>query len=359
VGGPDVFGAVTGALRLPDGTIVVADGDAGELRYFDASGRFRLEAGGIGEGPDRFEPGGEFRRSPYELRQCGDGRIYAIDPFRRRVSVWNALGGFQRAFEFLDPEESRERGRVPPGSVESALYPYGWACTADGGFVAGSWSWQQEVDSGRTGPSLYEARASVWVLDSVARPALDLGEHRLAERVALSTPERSWTDAPHPLGRSVAFAGDGESTFVAAEEGLGIHVHDGSGALVRILRAPAEDLSITGEILEGARAIGPGWSRSRIFLTADSLGIPPPAALPGLTRILLDPAGNLWVRRFQMPWEASERWGVFARDGGFLGHLVMPDGFAVHEVGAEGILGVHTDGNGVQRVRLYGITRST
>jgi len=357
---PDVFADVTGALRLPDGQIVVADGAAGEIRFFDASGRFVRAAGGIGDGPDRFEPGGEFRRSPHELRQCGDGRIYAIEPHRRRVSVWNERGAFQRTFDFLDPEVPRGSGPAVPQAPEPVdRYPYGWACTADGGFVVGSWSWSEEEDPRRIGPSLYEARASVWRLDSIGQPAVDLGEHLLAERVALSTPEKSWTDAPHPLGRSVVFAGDGERTYVSTGEGLSIRVYGQTGTPVRVLRAPAGDVAITEAILEKARGTGPGWSRREIFLKADSLGIPLPAALPGATHILLDPARNVWVRRFQLPWEARERWGVFAADGLFLGHLQMPAGLAVQEVAEDRVLGVHTDALGVERVHLYGLNRTS
>jgi hypothetical protein len=49
------FGRVAGALRLDDGRIVVADGQANELRWFDAAGRHLKTAGRKGGGPGEFD----------------------------------------------------------------------------------------------------------------------------------------------------------------------------------------------------------------------------------------------------------------------------------------------------------------
>src|SRR5690606_5565248 len=48
------FGRVAGALWLGDGTIVVGDAAAKEVRYFDSDGSYRLTVGREGQGPGEF-----------------------------------------------------------------------------------------------------------------------------------------------------------------------------------------------------------------------------------------------------------------------------------------------------------------
>ena len=49
-----IFGNVTGAVRLADGSIVVADEQSANLRRYDASGRHLWTSGRSGEGPGEY-----------------------------------------------------------------------------------------------------------------------------------------------------------------------------------------------------------------------------------------------------------------------------------------------------------------
>lgn len=51
---PHTFGSVEGIVQRSDGVIVVADGQAQELRAFDPDGAHLWTAGGPGEGPGEF-----------------------------------------------------------------------------------------------------------------------------------------------------------------------------------------------------------------------------------------------------------------------------------------------------------------
>ena len=50
-------------------------------------------------------------------------------------------------------------------------------------------------------------------------------------------------------------------------------------------------------------------------------------------------------------------WWVFEPDGRWLGTVRMPEGLDLSQVGEDFILGTHRDDLGVERVRLYGLTR--
>src|SRR5687767_10774943 len=50
-----MFSGITGAVRLSDGRIVVADSGASNLRVYDARGRHVSTLGGPGSGPGEFQ----------------------------------------------------------------------------------------------------------------------------------------------------------------------------------------------------------------------------------------------------------------------------------------------------------------
>ncbi|MGH7581841.1 MAG: 6-bladed beta-propeller [Gemmatimonadales bacterium] len=80
---------VTGALRLPDGRVVVANGKPRELRVYAASGRFVRRIGRLGDGP------GEFRGRTDFLPAGGDS-IMIYDQISTRVELFNGAGALLR-----------------------------------------------------------------------------------------------------------------------------------------------------------------------------------------------------------------------------------------------------------------------
>ncbi|MGD2135914.1 MAG: 6-bladed beta-propeller, partial [Gemmatimonadales bacterium] len=89
---------VSDVLRLPDGRVVVANGGSGELRFFDADGRYLMSAGRKGSGPGEFESLG-----PIVL--VGDS-IAAYDWRLRRISVFDTSGAFGRSYDLRFPSGS-------------------------------------------------------------------------------------------------------------------------------------------------------------------------------------------------------------------------------------------------------------
>ncbi|HEX2168146.1 MAG TPA: hypothetical protein VHG09_13010, partial [Longimicrobiales bacterium] len=92
---------VTGAYRLSDGRVVVADGGSSELKVFDDEGALTGTIGGPGEGP------GEFRRLSYVGLLPGDS-VVVWDMGQARLTVFGPDGVRARDFHIgATPESPR------------------------------------------------------------------------------------------------------------------------------------------------------------------------------------------------------------------------------------------------------------
>lgn len=331
---PYLFGDVVGAARLEDGGIVVGDGQGLVLRYFDSAGVFVREVGGRGAGPEEFG-------SLQKLRRCGKNRILASDFSARRVRVWSDSGTGLGVLRLLEPTPAAER------QVRR------WECSPTGEFVVAGWF------SGSFGTyprsQIVRRATPLWTLDTAGQPVAALEDSATTEWGYLkSASGRGGSGFPHPWGRDIAIATAGGRVFLSGQEGLAVDVYDAdTGARRASFRAPADDVPVTPEILARYREDGPATMPEPLRARFFDAEMEHPTVLPGLAAILLDPDGHIWAQRFHLPWEPAQRWAVFAPDGAFLGHVAMPPGLEVREIGRDYVLGVHRDELDVERVRLH------
>lgn len=334
-----LFGSVEGAVRLDDGTIVVADGQAMEIRFFGPSGRFVRSVGRSGEGP------GEFSRIG-DLRKCGGDRIYADDWLAVRTTIFEPDGTLHRMVQVFEP--GRELGRRP----------YLQRCSATGAFVAAGWGEHPDFQRMPTS-AFYRQEAPVWVLDSIGQQVASLGQHLVSERIFLRGSSGGGTSGPHPFGRQASVAIGEDRAYLGTGEAMEVREFTLDGTRQRILRGPAEDLTMSDEVLALYLDQDSAGSHTYLLRGIQEAGVELPRQLPAFSDMLLDPAGHLWVRRFQYPWVEVERWGVFSPAGSFLGHVEMPAGLKVREIGEDYVLGVALDELEVERVALYPLERGT
>ncbi len=90
---------VAGAMRLDDGSIVVANDGTAELRFFGEDGTFLGTVGARGSGP------GEFQTLSGLLRY-GPDSIAVFDSELRRLTVYDLTGNFGRSATLLPAEGS-------------------------------------------------------------------------------------------------------------------------------------------------------------------------------------------------------------------------------------------------------------
>lgn len=112
--------SVVGALRLTDGTIVIADGTR-QLKYYDAQGRHLRSVGGNGAGP------GEFERLGGILRGRADS-VVVWDRVADRLTVFSPVGDLASSSPIPALRtllEQRQRGLSNDYVVGADVYPLG------------------------------------------------------------------------------------------------------------------------------------------------------------------------------------------------------------------------------------------
>jgi hypothetical protein len=330
-GAPEyLFSRVAGATRLPDGTIVVGDGQSNQLRYFDPEGRFLSAVGGSGQGPGEFE----FMRA---LRKCDAENIYAFD-LSWQTKIFGPGGALKREFRLTDPEAART--------------PYALSCSRSGEFLITGWG----ARTGRPPLGFHDAASPVWLLDPDGAMLARIGEFVSSERIGDPTGSR-----PHPFGRAAVVALDEERLFVGPSMTFEVLSYDRSGQLTEVLRGPPPDLEIRPEHLDRyledlVASLGED-ARDRVRREVQSMPLPP--AFPAYDQMQIDPDGNLWVRRFSRPGDEEGAWWVFDPEGFLLGEVVDVAGLTVVEVGRDYVLGIHEDPLGVERIQLHGLEKGS
>ena len=326
--GPTSFGAIVGVLRLATGAIVVGDGMARELRFFDPTGGHLASVGGNGEGP------GEFRTMRPPLACAGD-TIWVWDPALGRVSLYSAEGTFLR------------QETLPRTDYDTEWAPWSFACNDGGGFAVVSRSALQMVPR-QEGPMSVDVRVEI----TSPRGDVVLGPFPGEEAYAIDG-----MIAPRPLGRATRVALGADRVYVGVADRFSIDVYDFDGQLLLTVGDGAAPLELTGrrqqafidDVVSGSR--DPESSR-RFYQRIDF-----PDRLPAFDRLIVDDQGDLWVRSFPEPGMPRARWHVFDPTGVERAQLQVPVQFEMSAVDDTSLLGIWTDAAGIQSIRAYALTR--
>jgi hypothetical protein len=168
---------------------------------------------------------------------------------------------------------------------------------------------------------------------------------------------------PRPYGLATTAVAAGERLYVGTGERYEIAVHDTAGRLVRVFGIPLVPDSLTPAAVDSFRVrarrrAAAADSSSPEWLLAQAMERAPfPSHVPAYERFLVDPDGAVWVLDAAPVTREAVTWRIFAPDGGYLGIVPMPARLVVHEIGRDYVLGVWTDDEGGQSVRLHRIER--
>jgi hypothetical protein len=333
-GDPDQqFSRVSHALRLSDGTLLVADGQANEIRAFDAQGRFLRRMGRSGGGP------GEFRGLETLHLLPGD-TVAAYDYQGPRVSFFAPSGTFVRSVT-LQPLD----GKIPPR-------PLGFL--ADGRMVV------TQLYNPEFEPSTRVSRdtVSLAVYSAAGAQAASLGRVPGSESVTITGGSGANTmmmrETP-PFGLATAFAVRGTGLLVGDPARYELVERRADGTVARLIRRAGEREAVTqadrDAVMERRRE---GLTDPRFRQLQEQLikNITFPEHKPYFTALGVDPAGNAWVRRNDDP-DAETLWDVFDAEGRLLGTVTTPAGLRVTQIGQDFIVGTWSDELEVPHVRVY------
>lgn len=325
---------VEGALRLSNGTIVVADAGSSEIRFFDAAGRFLRASGRPGGGP------GEYRQIASLGRGPGDS-LWVYDFGARRMSVLTSQGTFVRS--------------VSMGGELSAVVAVGRL--PDGAFVIREvWS----AHAGGRAPALGLTRSPAAIAKLTADgAALDTIGLFPGREVFISTEDGRGVMSAPPFARTASVALRNDQIIVGDQERFELRAYSPSGTLLSIAHAPTVDLELSPErvaaYIDDVVAAQPETERA---MTRRHLeGLTPPPTMPAYGDVLADADDNLWVAEYTPSEEPARRWAVLDPRGAPIGTVTVPARFHVYDIGTDWILGVQRDDFDAEHVWLCRIDK--
>jgi hypothetical protein len=325
---------VVGAVRMPSGLVVVADGGTQEIRVFTAEGTLVRRVGGRGEGPGEFSGLSGMGRGP-------SGALWAYDFTLRRIS-------------WLYPSDESLRSATL-GPEPPVLSPVG--ALPDGSFVLKQlWGAQGVASATHTGlrrdPVAYvRFDPSGALLDTLALvPGREVVISLEGDRGVMSTP---------PFGRtSLGGILDGR-VLIGSQTRFELEEWTPDGTLKRVLRLPDIDLRVTEEDIqryaEHRRSTASPGEEARVERELADVEVP--ELRPAYGELLVDGAGNLWIGRWEADGSPARAWTVLDATGTWLVSVGTPSDLQVRDIGEDWVVGVARDELDVERVVLYGLEK--
>lgn len=324
---------VAGVTKLPDGTIVLADNGAYNLKFFHPDGRFLRAAGREGAGPGEYS-------TPRLLGTCGQNRVFVYDGALARITVLERDGSLVDTWRIGMTNSDRQ----PPMQVVCGV-----------GRTAVLLGWPTDIMGRVTRPVAHRSEIKL-NLRPMSRDALttELGRIMGPDRQRWPT-----SDGPRPLGKQTYVAIGNDRLYVGTGDSLGIEVRSFSGAVTSLVRLPYNRIPIDDDYVADFvdRVIELNPNRSPASLRRRYAEIEFPKFFPTHGDVILDTRGNLWVERYRLPGETASRWTVFDHDGKAIGAIDLPDQFRLMWTDLSQVLGTFEDSTGELHILAYGIRR--
>lgn len=330
------FSGVAEVGVADDGTIVVSDRVAREVRIFDPDGVWVRTLGGPGEGP------GEFATAPAVAGIAAD-TVFLFDRLSARITPWTLGGDYSSPITLNDEAVGR-----PLVTIRQD----------DGTYL---------VQSRWTGGGLPQPHDVDLVLDSVAiaRATADgtlddslhvMPDRRMAEIVQAEGDRMRVARAEPPYAARAFMLNDGSRTAVAHGSTFDFGFLDRSGQIV--LRVVVDGVQHPASREDIRRR-----QQERILEDLDPDEITPmvrqlnvefaPEKLQAFTTARFSTNGDLWVALQDFDEIDGTRWLVFAPDGSLRGSVHTPESFRLHHIRPAYLVGIVTDEFDVPYVRRY------
>ena len=315
---------VTGATRLSDGTIVVANCASGELRYFDRAGRFVRSVGRKGKGP------GEFSYLRRLLAFRGD-TLAVPDPMEARITIFAPHGDLVRT--------------IPLGPV-SAQFLDVLGRMSDGSFVARRLDYRTSAEEGMR----YRATVTLLRLDGNTGVPLDsIIDLPATDMLAPPTPGGPYLTLR--LRRAAVFAVHAGGVFYGGQDEAGIIEFDSALKRVSVTETITRSEPVTQEMKNAFQEMmdeGEDIPEGGVG-PANAAEYAP--SMPAFGDIVMGRDGRLWVQDPIRPGHYPLIWTAY-RGGEAVSRVEIPPRFFPFEFGSDWVLGVSFDDLAVERIEL-------
>lgn len=331
---------VRGARVLSGGRIVVAQGPAPMVRWYDADGRFLYGTGRPGGGPGEFGPGeGAWIMELWRLP--GDS-IATWEHPQRRMQVFDPSGRYTRAVVLELPRAA------PVGAFPQMAGRIG------GGFLA----------------FLLTPNHHDWPVGVVRRDSLSFvryhGDGTYAGEAARLPGFEGYTQQREfdgrvftslmrpPFGVGMATATTADGFVFGPQDRWQVEVRDASGAVRLLIRRPVARRPLTPALIAAFRERSAPTDPAERRRWEESLDEAPyPDSLPAYRQIETDVLGMVWVQEYYDADAETAAWSVFDRDGRWLTDVAIPTDWQLLDIGDDYLLVLVRDAYDVETVRRH------
>lgn len=307
----------SGATRLPNGQIVVADAYAAAIRYFGADGHPIRTVGRPGNGPAEFTP-------VWWLGQCQSDSVFVWEPKKQRMRVLDDQGNIVREFHW-------------------PVVPAFQSCSRNGVFLLQA----PPADMGMPSDKTPHYRSPLWTANSAGEMIHKIGDVPYVEN--------------RPLGKVTQLAISDSRLFVATADSGYVDSYSLSGKFVEAIRVGGEgrvpsdsnfDRALDSWVVQFPNR-GTRTNMKKLLRSALSM----PDRLPPYSDVLTDPDGILWVV-LSAAGDPSTHLRAIDQAGQVRADLTLRTDVTVFEVGRDYILGRYEDlESGAHHVVLYRLRR--
>ncbi len=371
---------VKGAIGLADGSTVIAEFGS-QLRYYDSKGIHLRTVNRHGEGPGEAGSFSSFDRYRGDSVRIRTGRSSGSRGNLETLLILDNAGKSGRKISFSYPG-----GKDADGVVWLSTFDFGVQATLEDGSLIVSGGARAEL-RGQPGDLVY-ARAGVMrtdanaaPLDTVAtvnvsrweiNPSLEDGYQFVvadADRIALRSRANSFYHTGGDRVQVDIF--EAESAAAMAEGGPSMRTTRSFRVQAPLQPHTAETKKEYVEAsLKIFRPKGTDIEKAAYRARRDSMKTPP--FVPAVQDLRLDALGNIWLELYTSPGATVReyargrsidvepgraRWVVLDPAGELLGSVMMPKNLQVFEIGADYVLGLWHDADGIQHVRRHRIVK--
>ena len=327
---PYLLHRVSDALRFPDGSIAISNSGTGEIRLFDAGGRYLRSVGRKGAGPSEFS-----EYSTMTMYPVGDS-VLALDNGVFRLHL------FGPGMQYVETRAF-------------ALTTGGGHPMMRGVFADESWLTMAYENGGAMGgPPGTVLRMRYALLHYDAKGQFVNEIVKLNSRLRFVHQFGQGIHFPAiPLSADPLDAVSGNDVLVLRGTKAEIEVYDRSGRLIRLVRwarPQTRSSDVWPQIKERSLA---SMSEGDRAVNADYYAhdLPIPEFAPAYTAMHIDAARRIWLQRYDFESDVAPlTWDVLASDGAWLGSVQTPRGFELYLIGQDYLLGRQIDSLGVERV---------
>jgi hypothetical protein len=334
------FHRIAGAWRLPNGNVVVANGGTMELRVFDSRGSLVETVGRRGGGPGEFE-------AMRVIDIVADTAIIYDRTARRATTIHFGVKG-----RVVSTVTMTAAGAGSGFDVTGRLSDGRWVATISMGTPLG-WDAPKGVHRVK-GVVGFVARAG----DGTTQPVAEL--ESMASITHMPGADKSkWRTGPAAfspwyrgeVSAGVLWIGETGSDSLQRIDARGtrrkVTLPLAAAPLTPQLIASAKEAELKTELRFGATGF------TEFKYSAENL----PARLPFYSSLTPGADGEIWVREYSADAAAPARFVILDAQGRAIARVATPAGFRGTHVGRDFIVGITTDADGVEGVKVLRLER--